>query len=55
MYEVELEMEESEFLSLALMAHDRDITLNQMVIYILEKHIERCGTIGQVRIDSDES
>ena len=37
--EVEIELKDGEILDLALMAHERDITLNELIIRILEDYI----------------
>lgn len=39
--EVELNLPKEELFQLMLMAHERDLTLNQMVEYILRQEIER--------------
>ena len=37
--EVEIELKDGDILDLALMAHERDITLNDLITRILEDHI----------------
>lgn len=37
---IEIEIEDELFLQLAKMAHERDITLNQLVTEILTEHIK---------------
>ncbi len=37
---VEVDLTDEEFLHIAKLAHEQDITFNQMVAKILEKHIE---------------
>ena len=37
--EVEIELKDDEILDLALMAHKQDITLNELIIRILEDYI----------------
>jgi len=39
--EVELNLPKEELFQLMLMAHERDLTLNQMVEYVLRQEIER--------------
>jgi hypothetical protein len=39
--EIEIDLTDDEFLRLAKMAHERDITFNQMVEYILSEEIKR--------------
>lgn len=39
--EVELDLPKEELFQLMLMAHERDLTLNQMVEYVLRQEIER--------------
>ncbi len=43
---VEVDLTDEEFLHIARLAHELDITFNQMVSKILEQHIEelKCGT-----------
>lgn len=38
---IQIDLTDEEFLSIAKMAHDRDITFNQMVNVILEAEMER--------------
>ena len=37
---IQVDLTDEEFLHIARLAHDQDITFNQMVIKILEEHIE---------------
>lgn len=37
---IEVDLTDEEFLQIARLAHEQDITFNQMVIKILEQHIE---------------
>ena len=39
--EIDIDLTDDEFLRLAKMAHERDITFNKMVEYILEEEIKR--------------
>ena len=41
MVEVEVDLLDEEFLHIAKMAHERDITFNEMVIRILEEYIQQ--------------
>ena len=38
---IEVDLTDEEFLSIAKMAHERDITLNKMVEYIIQQEIDR--------------
>jgi hypothetical protein len=38
---IEVELSDEEFLQVAKLAHERDITFNQMVEYILQQEIDR--------------
>jgi hypothetical protein len=38
---IEVDLTDEEFLSVAKLAHERDITFNQMVEYILQQEIDR--------------
>ena len=38
---IEINLTDDEFLIIAKMAHDRDITFNQMVAIILQEHIDK--------------
>ena len=38
---IEVELSDEEFLRIAMMAHERDITFNKMVEYILQQEIDR--------------
>jgi predicted DNA-binding ribbon-helix-helix protein len=40
MENVEVELTDEEFLHIAKLAHEQDITFNQMVAKILEQHLE---------------
>lgn len=37
---IQVDLTDEEFLHIARLAHDQDITFNQMVIKILEEHLE---------------
>jgi hypothetical protein len=37
---IQVDLTDEEFLHIARLAHEQDITFNQMVIKILEEHIE---------------
>ena len=37
---IQVDLTDEEFLHIAKLAHDQDITFNQMVIKILEQHLE---------------
>ena len=39
--EVEIELTDQEFLTLAKMAHDKDITFNQLCNQVLREHIDK--------------
>jgi len=43
MVDMEIEMSDEEFLFVAKMAHDRDITFNQMINKIMEDFIKEFG------------
>ena len=36
---IEVDLEDDEFMYVALMAHDKDITFNEMINIIIEEHI----------------
>jgi hypothetical protein len=38
---IEIDLTDEEFLQVARLAHERDITFNQMVEYILQQEIDR--------------
>lgn len=38
---IEVDITDEEFLRIAKMAHDRDITINKMIEFILEQEIDR--------------
>ena len=40
MVEIEVDLTDEEFLHVAKMAHENDITFNEMVVRILEEHIK---------------
>tara|TARA_R100001244_G_scaffold120785_1_gene90363 strand:+ start:559 stop:720 length:162 start_codon:yes stop_codon:yes gene_type:complete len=39
---VEIELEDAQFLKLALAAHEKDITLNQHMNEVLQQYIDKC-------------
>ncbi len=39
---VEIELEDAQFLKLALDAHEKDITLNQHLNEVLQQYIDKC-------------
>lgn len=39
--EIQVELTDNEFLHIAKLAHERDITFNQMVEYIIQQEIDR--------------
>jgi len=39
--DIEIELEEADILRLALIAHERDITLNSLIVEILEGEVNR--------------
>lgn len=41
MVDIDIEIEEDILLDLCLMAHDRDITLNQLIGEIIQKRLDR--------------
>jgi hypothetical protein len=45
--EIEIDLSDDEFLRLAKMAHERDITFNQMVEYILSEEIKRLNALKE--------
>jgi len=45
---VEIELDNDLLLQLALMAHRKDITLNQLIIDILKKEVERLEPVNAV-------
>ena len=44
MVDIDLELEEDLLLNLCLMAHERDITLNQLFGEIIQKMVDELGT-----------
>ncbi len=40
---IDIDISDEDFLKIAVMAHERDITFNQMVVIILEEYIESDG------------
>lgn len=44
---VEVDLTDEEFMHIARLAHERDITFNQMVEYILQQEIDRRKAEGE--------
>lgn len=52
--EIELELTDAEFLALARMAHEADITFNQMCEQILQDYINKVES-GELKIEIEET
>ncbi len=50
-HEVEIELEENKLLVLCLMAHEQDITLNQLINSILRKKLQELPNVEKKNID----
>ena len=43
---IQVDLTDEEFLHIARLAHDQDITFNQMVVKILEEHLQELKNAG---------
>jgi hypothetical protein len=43
---IQVDLTDEEFLHIAKLAHDQDITFNQMVVKILEEHLQELKNAG---------
>lgn len=52
MVDIDLELEEDVLLNLCLMAHERDITLNQLFGEIIQKMVDELGADEQENLEN---